>query len=628
MTQKLPVGILLRVSTMMQVNTQQNNEPDLPTQREACMRFIEQHSDWEFEKEYLELGVSGFNVPVHQREKLSEIRDDICSGKIKVLLVFMFDRLGRRNELALLAQSFANEGCEVWSAVEGQMKFDGHIDELLNFITFWSAGGESKKTSTRVSNAMTVMAQQGLYTGGKVPYGYKAVPTGRLTKKQLPEKTLVINEKEAAVVRRMFDLALNSGYGCHRIARTLNEAGFRNRNGNQWSHTSISNYLSNPIYKGLKAYNRTTGKGLGKRQKRLPPEQWTLANEVNPDWIIVSAEDWDAVNRQKQAAVERQKKQQAHNKSLPDTVISRSKLLFGGFAFCGVCGAKMSTGYSPYRWKTADGVTHRKDNPVYRCGSKSSGKIGCTAKSSYQKKKVEDAVLTELRNYFDRLKQVELSADITSLQEKNTETEEEIIKSLKKDINKVQNEYQGLEEEIIRVISGESSLPRDTLSEMLEKKKMQVDELTADLHSAEELLEKKKIEQGDLEALREVIPVWSEVFDNATVDEQKVMLSRVIERVDIFPDNIKVHLRLHVKEFIGLFEKNLAGQGKKRVSKLTRNSIDRVGDKDVLGTFSLIAKVHQNLVFDTSGSIGGKSRPFAVVKGGRSFDETDGADGD
>lgn len=582
MVQKKPAGILLRVSTTMQVTAQQQKEADIPTQRSACLKFIEQHPDWELVKEYVEIGVSGHKISMQERDKLLEAQEDIRTGAIKVLVVFMFDRLGRiEAETPFVVQSFVRMGAEIWSVQEGQRKFENHTDNLLNYITFWQADGESQKTSERVSNAMTIMAEQGLYTGGRVPYGYQAVATGRLTKKQLPEKTLAINEEEAAIVRRMFDLALNSGYGCHRIAKALNEKGVRNRNGNQWSHASISNYLSNPIYKGVKPYNRTTGKGMGKRQKRLPPEQWTLAAEANSAWVIVSPEDWEAVNRQKQAAVKRQHEQQVYNASLPDTVLSRSELLFGGFAYCGVCGAKMVTGYSPYRWTTADGVTHRKDNPVYRCGSKSSGKIGCTAKSSYQKSKVEDVVLSEIRGYFNRLRQIELSSDISELKKKNTKTEEQLIIVLKKDIVKAQKELKGLEAEILKVISGESSLPRDTLSEMLNNKKMQLDGLTADLQNAEVLLEQKQIEQSDLETLCEVIPVWSDVFDNATVSEQKVMLSKVIERVDIYPNEIKVQLRLHVREFVGLYEGNLAKRDKKRANKLTTNGFDRVGYKNI-----------------------------------------------
>jgi len=236
----------------------------------------------------------------------------------------------------------------------------------------------------------------------------------------------------------------------------------------------------------------------------------------------------------------------------------------------------MSTGYSPYRWKTEDGKTHRKDNPVYRCGTRANGKLGCTGKPAYQKRKVEDAILAELRGYFDRLRQIELSDDISELQKQNTATEEKIIRQLSKEIDKTHKELSGLESEIIKVVTGKSPLPRDTLERMLSERKTRLDELTTDRAAAKQLLSRKKIEQGDLEMLREVIPVWSEVFDNATVDEQKVMLSKIIERVEVSPGDMEVQLRLHVREFTGSVTEKLTTAGKKRVNKVTVNGIDMI----------------------------------------------------
>jgi len=575
MAEKIPVGMLLRVSTAMQVTAEQKREEDIPTQRAACEKFIAQRHNWELAEEYVEVG-SGYNKPANERDKLMKAQEDIKTGKIKILVVFMFDRIGRiEAETPFVVQNFVSMGAEVWSVCEGQRKFETHIDSLLNYITFWQASGESKKTSMRVSEAMTRMAEQGLYTGGRTPYGYRTTETGRLTKKHLPEKTLVIDEDEAAVVRRAFDLSLNSGYGCRRVAQSLNKDGLLNRNGNQWSHSAVSNMLRNPIYKGTKAYNRTTGKGMGNQQKRRPPEKWTLPKKPNPAWVIISPEDWDAVNRKKEAAAVRQKAQQEYNDTLPGGGLGRSKLLFVSYAYCGVCGSKMTAGYSTYRWKTQDNVTHRKEKPVYRCAARSSGKLGCKAKTSYAKNRVEDFVLSEIRGYFGRLRRIELSKDIKELQKQNTKTEEKTIKQLGKEAEKTRKELRGLEEEIFKVIAGESAFSRKTLDKLIRERALRLDGLTRDLQHAEELLRRKKIEQADLETLREVIPIWSEVFSCATMDEQKVLLSRVIDRVEISPDKLKVGLRLHVREFVGLSVEKPTAEAK-RASELTANGIDMV----------------------------------------------------
>ena len=71
-------------------------------------------------------------------------------GKFDILLVFMFDRLGRRDdETPFIVEWFTKQGIEVWSVNEGQQRFDTHVDKLMNYIRYWQASGESLKTSVR-----------------------------------------------------------------------------------------------------------------------------------------------------------------------------------------------------------------------------------------------------------------------------------------------------------------------------------------------------------------------------------------------------------------------------------------------------------------------------------------------
>jgi len=58
--------------------------------------------------------------------------------------------LGRKDDQTpFVVEWFVRQGIEVWSAVEGQQRFDNHVDKLLNDIRYWRASGESMKTSVR-----------------------------------------------------------------------------------------------------------------------------------------------------------------------------------------------------------------------------------------------------------------------------------------------------------------------------------------------------------------------------------------------------------------------------------------------------------------------------------------------
>lgn len=144
---KTRVCCLYRVSTKGQVDKAEN---DIPMQKKACHEFAESKG-WTIIKEHAELGVSGFKVAAADRDELQEIKREAEKQEFDILLVFMFDRLGRKdNETPFVLKWFVEQGISVWSTVEGEQRFDSNVDDLLNYIRFWQASSESQKTSVRV----------------------------------------------------------------------------------------------------------------------------------------------------------------------------------------------------------------------------------------------------------------------------------------------------------------------------------------------------------------------------------------------------------------------------------------------------------------------------------------------
>lgn len=174
------VYCLYRVSTVGQVE-----KDDIPMQRQYCREFIERNPEWVLTNELYEKGISGFKVSAKERDAIQEMQRDAVQGKFEILLVYMFDRLGRKDdETSFVVEWFVQNGIEVWSAVEGQQRFDNHVDKLLNYIRYWQASGESVKTSVRTKTRLEQLTQEGCFTGGSVPYGYKLEKRGRINKKK------------------------------------------------------------------------------------------------------------------------------------------------------------------------------------------------------------------------------------------------------------------------------------------------------------------------------------------------------------------------------------------------------------------------------------------------------------
>ena len=108
------VRCLYRVSSKQQLHGD-----DIPLQRNECKEFIAHQSDWKFDSEYIEKGVSGYKKAIRERDILMEIVRDASKKEFDILLVYMSDRLGRREgETPLYVSNLNNLGIEVWSVKE------------------------------------------------------------------------------------------------------------------------------------------------------------------------------------------------------------------------------------------------------------------------------------------------------------------------------------------------------------------------------------------------------------------------------------------------------------------------------------------------------------------------------
>ena len=221
-------------------------------QKQRCHEFAEQMG-WDIVREFSEKGVSGFKISAKKRDAIQEIQREATLKTFDILLVFMFDRLGRKDdETPFIVEWFVNNGIEVWSAEEGQQRFDNHVDKLLNYIRYWQASGESIKTSIRTKTRLGQIVQEGRFRGGKAPYGYQLVKKGRIGKKNRELYDIEINPAEAVAIRRIFDLADRFGYGGRKTSTTLQSEGIINlRTGEPFHYSSIQNILVNVAYTGV-----------------------------------------------------------------------------------------------------------------------------------------------------------------------------------------------------------------------------------------------------------------------------------------------------------------------------------------------------------------------------------------
>lgn len=491
-------------------------------QRRECEAFIALHDDWTFVGERLEKGVSGYKLSANKRDAIIEIRGMAERKEFDVLLVFMFDRLGRReDETPFLVQWFIEHGIEVWSTREGQQRLDSRVDKLLNYIRFWQAGGESEKTSVRVKAAHTQMTADGIWRGGKHPFGYRLVRKGRVGKKNRELYDLEIDPITGPQVKKVFRMAGVEGMGNTRIANYMNEH-YPNPD-KIWTRTTVMSLLKNPVYTGRMHMNDVMSEPI--EELRLVSDDDFQFTQIAISKRIQNRYAW---------------RHETENAAIPEghtkTSVYGASLL-SGLIWCGHCHHKLVGGYCCKQ--RASGPYYR---PIYRCYNGSIDAKECDGQTVYSAKKIEGAVLEVVRSYFDA---IQSSVDAVWKEQARRR-----MRSLQKDksleeqrnLAKLRKQNQALKDEILKSLTGEARFDEDILQSLLEDNQRAIEVSEGIIAACQREKEQEEVRIQYLSTQIQNIRDWAKVFDDAETDEKRMILSKIIERIEV---DRNYHLTIH-----------------------------------------------------------------------------------
>lgn len=527
-TVKTITGAIKRVCCLYRVSTVgQVEKDDIPMQRQVCREFSARQDGWKIVREFCEKGISGFKVSAKDRDAIQELQRMALNGEFDILLVFMFDRLGRKDdETPFVVEWFVQNGIEVWSAMEGQQRFDTHVDKLLNYIRYWQASGESIKTSIRTKTRMEQLTQEGHFTGGGVPYGYRLEQKGRTNKRNQAVGDLAVEPDEAEVVKLIFHKYVNEGYGAQRLCRYLTEQGIRNKKGRNIPTTSINRIIKNAIYTGV-IHN-------GDSQ-----------SEVIPELQIIDQETFD---RAQVIMAQRVR----HHSDVPLNTKGRSLLV--GKVYCGHCGGRLTlTTYGRKRVR-ADGSIHRETRARYQCHYNVRHPGECDGQSGYGVDKLDKLIDQIIRIQFERIRQAPPQALIEREAQRETTLAKAQLNMLMEQHRQKEREYQDLRAETIKVVQGTSRLNADLLNSLVEETKAQIAELEQQIEKGKEEL---KTLSSDSEKVRQEyaqLVSWADMYDSCTFEAKKMIVAQFVKSVSVKRDyEIDITFNVSFAEFQGIY---------------------------------------------------------------------------
>ena len=546
------VRMLLRVSS----NQQLEADGDLSVQRQLVKDYISNQPDWQLdEKEYFEGSNSGYKNAVVDRNILQEALQDAKAKEYDILVVYKDDRIGRRMwEIGAYVMSLKSFGVDIYTVKDGCIspESDDVMGLMMLALRYGNAQKSSSDTGMRVKDTAQKLVQKGKFMGGKAPYGYKLELSGEVSKHGRALHHLVVVPEQAEVVKYIYELSLHKEFGATKISKILNEHEiYKDRAPRDiWKSGTIVSILTNPVYAGYTAYKRR--ERVDGRYHRLDSKDWIFAEKPDTEIAIIDENMWNQVQDTRKQRADK------YIKSLENqnvTVIRRNSgmLALIDVLHCGYCGRKMTNG-SKYNYWTIKDTGERRTSKIaiYKCPNAWNG-IPHEKTKQYRADQIEPVVFEALAEYIGKLQENEdVFTQIEENQSRQKAVKQSELDKEQSELENIQQKISVMENNIPNAMTGDYPLSLEELAGIIRKHKELEQKHKRIVEERKAELDAMKVSMDDWENIRSKIPTWQDVFWNADTTTKRVLVNKLIERIDITKDSVNIRFKINLNDFFTL----------------------------------------------------------------------------
>ena len=238
----------------------------LDAQREACEAYVasQKSEGWMLVPDHYDDG--GFSGGTLERPALQRLITDIKARRVDVVVVYKIDRLSRSlMDFARLVDVFDAHQVTFVSVTQA-FSTTTSMGKLTLNILFSFAQFEREVIGERIRDKVAASRARGMWMGGWAPLGY-----------DVKDRKLIVNEPEAALVRRIFDQFVRISSATKLVA-VLSEQRALNKRGKPIDKGMLYKLLNNRVYIGDAVH-----KGIaypGEHQAIIPPSLWDKVHAV------------------------------------------------------------------------------------------------------------------------------------------------------------------------------------------------------------------------------------------------------------------------------------------------------------------------------------------------------------
>jgi len=308
----------LRAVTYIRVSTDEEDQQTSLVNQDKDSRQAILDNGWSFVRKYVDENRSG--TTTKRRDDYNRLFSDLEGDTFDIVVVKDQVRLMRNTrEWYIFIDKLIQNKKQLYFYLE--RKFYSADDALLTGIRAILAEDYSRTLSKNINNAHRTRQKSGsnvVLTSST--WGYDKI-----------DKKVVVNEAEAKMVHRMYEIAYYQNYGCRTIAKMIESEGYRNRKGGRLSETVIRRILRNPLYKGTAVMNCKHFDFETKQTTWNPQKDWIYHENMVP--AIVEEWLWDGVQKNIDA-----RSDQFFGENKKSIGVKRNYYPYSSKFVCGECG--------------------------------------------------------------------------------------------------------------------------------------------------------------------------------------------------------------------------------------------------------------------------------------------------
>lgn len=548
------MNLPLRVTFYARVSTDFNVQLNsLDNQITYYTDFIRKNPNWEYVDGYVDEGISG--VSTAKRERFNEMIEDAKAGMFDLIVTKEVSRFARNTlDSIRFTRELLASGVAVYFQNDNINTLD-EDSELRLTIMSSMAQDESRKISTRVRFGHQQAIKKGTVLGTNNMYGY--IKKGG---------KLIIDETQADFVRELFEMYATGKFSMKQMEKHFYQKGIRNSKGKMLSHSTMSNIIRNPKYKGYYAGNKVRITDLfTKKQKFLPEEEWVMYKDETGETVpaIVSEELWDKANEvlymRSQDVITAQHKTVHQN-------------LLTGKLICAHCGM-------PYYRKDAVSKGGEKISKWVCSGKIKNGASNCPSRAIYESeiKPIIEDIFKSGQQHIE-----ELSACVLKLVSEVLDANEN-----KDELNRLNQDLitrQKMKSKLLQY-NADGKIDDDEFIRMTADCDSEIKEIESKINALTETSKTEQDMKKELANIKAVLKAAEQHIDGEEID--RAFIDRYISDITVYPDEEITRFEIHLK----------AGT---TVTKALQNLTSRAGSnsKDIITAASALHKKYKDVTFD------------------------------